>query len=212
MKKINILHIILMILIASASVLTVNESIKISNCEGKYWFSNTKIYRGTYITNCEIIDLTEEEKQIKFNEGIRKQLQEKINEDKICFDKGKFYNESFDLKKDYGLTCEKIKYLNDHFVLGSEQKDGGYVRGSYSGFVSHGYVEGRLYDWVATENVATGLLVKEMSFHLNCNNETTRWVWDHDYWYEDGIKQIDTKKIIYYTEADFVMYYINNCV
>lgn len=148
--------------------------------------------------------------------------QDKIN--KECYEKGKNINTSFDLVSDYGFTCNQIKYINDHFILKAEQKDGGSIEGNTRGLFSSGYIEGKFYDWVNTENLATGKLIKTAKYHLDCKNSTLYWKVQYvcsngkvfpeetSSCYNGHNTIRDTKILTYYTESDFVMHYANNCI
>jgi predicted small secreted protein len=111
-----------------------------------------------------------------------------------CYDDGKDYNFSFDIKKDYNFSCKKIEYINDHFIDKTRQMDGGYISGYFSGLLSYGYIQGQLYEYVTERILATGQLVQNISYHLDCNNVKSN-------------EQID-----YYTESKFVMYYVEECI
>lgn len=148
--------------------------------------------------------------------------EDKIN--KECYEKGENINASFDLIKDYGFTCNQIEYINNHFILKSERKDGGSIEGSTHGLFSSGHIEGKFYDWVNTENVATGKLIKTAKYHLDCKDSTLFWksqyICDSGLVFPDetsncgnGHNRVkDTRKLTFYTESDFVMYYVDKCV
>lgn len=123
-------------------------------------------------------------------------------QNRLCYEAGKDVAYSFDIKQSYGYNCQKLAYINDHFVDKTRQVDGGYIEGHQSGFgigiwgfgYSSGYIEGQLYDYVTERVSATGMLVQNISYHLNCN-------------------QIKSNEVIdYYTESEFVMYYVDNCI
>lgn len=139
------------------------------------------------------------------NEENRRIAQEKTKEQqKIkqeCYDNGEDYNISLDIINDYGYNCKKIEYINDHFIDKTRQVDGGYIEGSSSGFVlgytigfNSGYTSGKFYDYVTERVLATGQLVENTQFHIDCNGEKSN------------------EKINYYTESEFVMYYVDNCI
>lgn len=127
-------------------------------------------------------------------------------QDKICYLAGTTINKSFDIHKDYGYTCKQLAYINDHFVDHVDQRDGGYIQGSGSGWAggvgpfgfmighSSTSIEGKFYQYVVTQVSATGHLVQSLSYHLDCR--------------EDKHNEI----IDYYTEAEFVMYYVDHCI
>lgn len=153
-----------------------------------------------------------------YNVQDRKDLYARLNADRekdlACYVNGSDVNIFYDLVGDYNLSCGKIEYLNDHFILGDSKRDGGSVSGSYSGFFSYGSVKGQFYDWVNVESVAIGKLPKEVSFHLNCVNSTKRVTGISSDYFDNYVKLIvkDTKNISYYSESDFVMYYTDNCI
>lgn len=145
-------------------------------------------------------------------------------ERKACYEKGKNYNLSFDLIEDYGLSCEQINYYNDHLILGSQQKDGGSIEVKYNGFFSSRSTKVQLYDWINVEYLATGRLVKNTQYHEDCRGETLYWqfqtICNDGKVFPDEVSscyggyfgQKETKIINYYTESDFVFYYVNNCL
>ena len=153
---------------------------------------------------------------------IGNRTQDKIN--KECYEEGKNINASFDLIEDYGFTCNQIEYINNHFILKSEQKDGGTIKGSSSGLFSSGHIEGKFYDWVNTDNLATGKLIKTAKYHLDCKDSTL--FWKFQYICDSGLvfpgetsncgngrnRIKDTRKLTFYTESDFVMYYVDKCM
>jgi hypothetical protein len=156
-----------------------------------------------------IIDNSNAEKQ-------RKELDKKNKEAQDCFNKGKWYNQSFDILKDYGFNCAKLEYINDHLIDKSRQVDGGYITSDDYGFLglSRNHVDVHIYQWVTEGILATGQLLKNISYHIDCNNSTlTPDCFDG--WYggdETKLCRSDTKQIDYYTEGEFVMYYVNRCI
>ena len=145
-----------------------------------------------------------------------KRVYDLFAEDQKCYAAGTDVEITYDLFIDYNLTCAKIEYLNNHFIIGSAKKDGGSISGYTGGLFSRGSVNGKFYDWVQTESVAVGKLPKTISFHLNCKNETTYIAgWSQGYGYDYSPKKIktaDSKEIRYYSESDFVMAYTKNCI
>lgn len=111
-----------------------------------------------------------------------------------CYNSGKDYAYNFSVFVNYNLTCSKVAYINDHFIDKTRQVDGGYIKGSYSGFFSSGHIEGHLYQYVTEGVLATGQLMKTLNYHLDCNNVTSN------------------KVATYYSESDFVMEYVNKCI
>ena len=172
------------------------------------------------ITNSDFEYVARSHKQDKLNEEVRAQRQKELDEsnkkNKECFDKGKYYNKSFDIFNDYNLDCKKLAYINDHLIDKSRQVDGGYIDGSYHGLFSYGHIEGRMYDWVTEGILATGQLVKNISYHLDCENSTLSLPRDDfEHWtYQPQPPKTrdDTKVIEYYTESEFVMYYVTKCI
>jgi len=119
----------------------------------------------------------------------RIRLEEQKQEEE-CYNNGADYNSSFDLIKDYGLSCKQINYINDHLI--GQKTSGGYIQGSYSGFFSSGKIKGESY--IITESLALGKLVQSIKYHLDCN-------------------KIKSNEIIdYYEESEFVNYYVENCL
>ena len=207
------------------------------------------IFNLMYGINCHIKSIGEDKYCMKIDETnivggkyhfeIRTHSQDKIDEDnrikkvkereikqsqsQECYDKGQDFNYSFDIIKDYGFNCQKLAYINDHFIDKTRQVDGGYIDGSYSGFFSYGHIEGRLYQYVTEGVLATGQLVKSISYHLDCENSTLNPIvlihncYGYGYGRLDGNcnyveSRIETKVINYYTESEFVMYYVNKCI
>lgn len=129
--------------------------------------------------------LAEQERQV-----IEKERKENEIKEKQCYDNGYDYHRDLDIIKDYGLSCQKIAYINDHLI--DEKVNGGYIKGSYSGFFSSGHIEGN-FD-IMKDSLATGQLVQNISYHVNCRNETTN------------------EEIDYYDESEFVLYYVDRCL
>ncbi len=118
---------------------------------------------------------------------------EKDKEVQKCYDSGRFVNESFTIK-DYGLNCRKIDYLNDHLMDDFERKDGGYISVVRNGFFTYTKTEAQLYEYVNDRVLATGKLVKDIKYHLDCNEKK------------------HNEQINYFTEEEFVMYYVERCI
>lgn len=230
MTKKNIISSVLYLIIGISIIsVLLYKSYIYSNCEGeakgnpelyyyKYYDSN---WSGTTYS-CKIGNKTLDEINREKAAIERKAKNKRRQEIWDCYDAGEDHRDVYNLFEDYNYTCKKLKYINDHFILGSEQKDGGYLKGSYrnSGLFSHGSgsIEGEFYDWVNTEISATGMLPEIITYHLDCNNGTLDKVVRTDYSYYNGHKynqreyRLDTKKIDYYTESELVMYYVNNCI
>jgi hypothetical protein len=106
------------------------------------------------------------------------------------------------LADDYGYTCAQLAYINDHLVDAVTQKDGGYIESSSSSYNSGIFSSSRsshrlnvhLKQYVVTRVSATGMLLENWSYHTNCRDEKVDVIED------------------FYTEAEFVMYYVDNCV
>lgn len=112
---------------------------------------------------------------------------------KRCYDAGHFINETFEIG-DYGFNCAKIDYINDHLMDNFKQMDGGYISGRLSGLFSSGSVDGQMYAYVNDRVVATGKLVQNINYHLDC----------------EDVKH--NEQIDYFTEEEFVMYYVEECI
>ncbi len=121
----------------------------------------------------------------------KKQLE--LDKQKQCYDEGYLINESFNISE-YGLNCKKIAYLNDHLMDNFKKKDSGYISGSYSGLLSRGYVNGKMYQYINDRVLATGMLVQNINYHVDCEDKK------------------HNEKIDYYTEEEFVMYYVEECI
>ncbi len=121
---------------------------------------------------------------------LEKQKQEEFQR---CYDSGYFVNESFTFI-DYGLTCKRIDYLNNHLMDNFEKMDAGSISGRYSGFFSSGSISGSSYQYVDERVVATGQLIENINYQVDCNGNK------HN-------EQID-----FLTEEEFVMYYVMECV
>jgi len=171
-------------------------------CDGQVGSDPELYYQKNYWSNmsisgysCKIGNYTLD--QLNYDVMVLERKRERLiaAEREQCYLAGRDYDFKFDLIEDYGFSCEQIGYINDHFILSSESKDGGSIDGRYSGFLSSGRIEGQFYDWVNTENLATGKIIKQTSYHLDC---------------EDSMR--DTKVVNYYSESDFIMYYSDHCL
>jgi len=152
-------------------------------CNHGHYFCTTEIHTFAQ----DKIDV--ENKKIEYDKAVKEQ-----NEEIACWRNGSFYNYTFDIIKDYNLSCSKLAYINDHLIDKTRQVDGGYISGQYSGFIARGHIESHLYQYVTEGVLATGTLVNNINYYTNCRNETK------------------DKKISYYSESDFVMYYVNKCI
>lgn len=164
-------------------------------------FSNISMFHKYTVVN-----RTQQELDRQQGLVIKEQNRKQELENQICYNQGYDVNISFDIQKDYGYSCNQLEYINDHFVDQVDQKDGGYIKGSGSGFgfgvsyigigfgSSHSEIKGQFYEYIVTKVSATGHLVENVNYHITCKNETKNEVID------------------YYTEGEFVMYYVNNCI
>lgn len=167
--------------------------------EDAYCYHNPYIGRHSNVTGSPKYDGWEirSHKQDELNRLESERIKEEKRQFKIkqkqCYDSGYFVNESFEVE-DYGLTCKKIDYLNDHLMDNFEKRDGGYISGSYSGFLSRGSVKGKSYEYVNERVLATGMLIEDINYHVDCNE----------------VKH--NENVDYFTEEEFVMYYVDECV
>lgn len=112
----------------------------------------------------------------------------------VCYDAGFEEEFIFDIVDDYNLSCERIAYINDHLIDQVEERSGGYISSYYRGFFSSHKVEAQLTEYVNTRVLATGELVERVVYHTDCK----------------GKKTVTEDKT--YSEADFVMYYVDRCL
>lgn len=191
-KSIMILLFLFMIIVAtnfmlgysiSCQVHAIISSDKYCNLE---YPSNYSRYPGVYKLRSHQADKEAQERRQA--QRMVEEEQKKIEQQ--CYNEGYDFNKSYDIILDYGLSCKKIAYINDHLI--DKKENGGYIEGSYSGFFSHGYIEGK-FD-VVKESLAIGQLVKVVSYHVNCRNETLN------------------KQTEYYDEAEFITYYVKRCL
>lgn len=139
-------------------------------------------------------------------------VKERFVKELACYNEGGWINISYDLEKDYNLSCAKVDYLNDHLIMSSSKQHAGIISGSFSGFLSYRSVKGDFYQWVYDESVATGKLPKSVRFHADCNNETQKLDLKRNWDYKEIIKYTNTRSVSYFSEEDFVMFYVNNCI
>lgn len=165
---------------------------KSNTCDGNNITRDYIIYGciDEFVLRSHSQDKIEQERMMKAQEEFLRQQKEKA----ACYNSGKDYDYNFTIFGNYNLSCAKIAYLNDHYVDEVKQLNGGYIKGSYSGFVSHGGIEGHLYQYVVVGNLATGKLMKHISYHLDCNNQTSNKVEE------------------YFTKEEFVMTYVDKCI
>lgn len=180
------------------------------NTEELYCKFTHESYNGN--PNYRIVNRTQEKE-------FSLKLQNRFQKEKECYQAGTDFKQNFSLVEDYNITCEKIKYLNDHFLLTSSKKESGTVSQYRSGLFSSYSTETKLHQWVYDEVLATGNLPKYVSYHLDCNNNTKNPVvigYDGHCIYSpyscQEIKYQETKVIKYYSEADFIMHYAHNCI
>ncbi len=158
-------------------------------CYPKYSNVTNDCYQKWFIGNH-----TEDEIKKINHENLQKQKAEAEAKRVECYNNGEDFSASFDIKKDYGLSCSQIGYINNHLIDNYAQVDGGYTRGSYSGFLSSGHSEGKFYDYINERIVATGQLVQNISYHTDCEGNKHNEIID------------------YYSEEEFVMYYVQECL
>lgn len=227
----HIITILFLILIGTSIINIFNVHIKeYVNCDKE--FKNTELYMYKHYTSnisnnyvCKIGNRTEDKinAELKEKEQIEYNRIKKLNVD--CYRNGSNYNYNFDLIKDYEFTCKQIEYINNHFIRIAEEHDGGTAtkefRSSTFFTSASDKVTIKLKDWVGVDKLPTDMLLKNISYHLDCKNSTLEANPRHDVqlcgvgcttWNPDSYKRHDTTKIIYYTESDFVMYYVNNCI
>lgn len=184
-------------------LLTVFAIVLLSPCnlEGvfskdKYCYHIPSYSNTTYGSNYNGWDLRSHE-QDRINAQINKQRleTEKImrEEFKICYDAGSLINESFTIK-DYDLNCEKIDYLNDHLMDNFEKRNAGYISVSYDGFFTSRSTKSELYQYVNDRILATGQLIENINYWVDCNENKHHENIDH------------------FTEEEFVMYYVEECI
>ena len=158
--------------------------------------SSDKYCQVTYLSNISNYQVYEvrsykaellKERQRQIQEVERKENKAK---EQRCYEEGYDYQKDLDIIRDYGLSCKRIAYINDHLI--DERINGGYIKGSYSGFFSHVSIEGS-FD-IMKDSLATGKLIQNISYHINCRNETIN------------------QKIDYYDESEFVLYYVQRCL
>ena len=171
-----------------------------SKCHIKEKFNNdlycTKSYR-TNLTNSfngwvershEADRLYEIKRQERLEE--EREEQKKIQE---CYNAGYLVNESFTIK-DYGLNCRKIDYLNDHLMDDFQKKDGGYISVSRNVFFTNTRTEAKMFQYNNERILATGHIIENFNYHVDCEGKKHK------------------EKIDYFTEEEFVMYYVGECI
>lgn len=126
---------------------------------------------------------------------------------KECFDEGRWHNYSWDIIVDYGLSCSQIDYLN---------KNNGYgeTTAEVVGFISQSILEAELVGDRAVDGFSSKKYVRNIGYHLDCNNSTMNYepTWAYyDYGHSEYIVQ-DTFWINYYEKADLVNYYVGKCI
>lgn len=131
----------------------------------------------------------------KTKERIESELRQKEQaEREACYNSGKDIHLSFDIKDDYGYSCEQLAYINDHFIDQTDRLDSGYINYLRDGFFSDEHLNVQLYDYVTERVLATGQLVQSINYHLDCNDSKSG------------------ETVEYWSESKFVMYYVENCL
>jgi hypothetical protein len=208
---------------------------KTMNCDTPFWYSDDMYKYKHYNSNhsgswytCKTGSHSADAQRQADKEEARRLAAEQQTERKVCYEAGQFEEYHFDLIEDYDFSCEKIKYINDHFVDKAVEKDGGSIKHvtSRNGFFSssRSSVEIKLKNWVVLQSLPTDVLLKDISYHSDCNNETKYWKKqtvcsdgkifpdETNYCTNGKTKLRDTTEAEFYTESDFVMYYVNNCI
>lgn len=170
-------------------------------CKIQTWGKSELYCMKTYRTNFtnefphwEIRNRTQDTIDMQAAEAAYLRAKQEEIRQQACYAQGYDVSYVFDVLENYNLSCQKIAYINDHLITHPEQHDGGYIEGSYSGLISSGHLRGNLYSWVNQEVLATGQLVQNVSYHVDCEGK-------------------ETEKIVdYYTENEFVMYYVDHCI
>jgi len=170
-----------------------------SNETNIIYLSDYYVGRAFFYT-CSVRDLNQEREQRKQYQAMLEKQRLEYQQRLACFNTGRFENYTYDLVKDYNLSCSRIAYMNDHLLLSSTKMKSGTIEGYYSGFLSHGHVSGEFYDWVYSQVMSLNKLPKYTSVHYDCKNTT------------QDVNGADTKIIKYYTPEDFVNYYVQRCI
>lgn len=160
-------------------------------CNKVFWSDSNRTSDGRY----EWVKGSYEEDRLIAEQRQRQQeawakLQREKQE---CHDSGYLVNNTFTLE-DYGLNCKKIDYLNDHLMDNYVKVNAGKVEGYYSGIFSHGHLSGEQYAYINERVVATGKLIESINYWVDCNEEKS------------------AEKIDFFTEEEFVMYYVEECI
>lgn len=111
----------------------------------------------------------------------------------LCWENASTTTERFDIIKDYNISCEQLKYYNDHFVDNYESRESGSISGSQRGLFSYGSFSGSSQQWINIHVSATGDLLKNQTTLTAC----------------DGRNQTTQE---YYTTANLISYYANKCI
>lgn len=137
--------------------------------------------------------------EAKIREEEARKVQEKAEaERQRCYNLGKDFKYYFDIISDYNLSCKKIAYINDHLLDNIVALNGGYIKGNFEEYrffgSTHSDYEAHLTEYVVTGILATGQLMRNISYHVDCNNQTSNVVKE------------------FYNEKEFVMYYVDRCI
>jgi hypothetical protein len=150
----------------------------------------TNCYIKRYIVKSHKQDLIDEEKFRIYREEQEEQRLAK----ELCYNSGYNFNKTFDISVDYGFSCKKLEYINDHLIDNTRKLSSGYIEGYNRGFFSYGYINGEFNQYVTERILATENLIQSIKYHIDCNGDKSE------------------EEVIYYTEGDAVMYYVNNCL
>jgi len=165
-------------------------------CHTKAAFSEDKycVNSANYTNSRDWTIRSHEQDRINAEKRAAKKEQARLakQEYEKCYDEGYFVNESFRVS-DY-FTCKQVEYLNDHLMDNFEKRKVGYVSGYYSGILSHGSISGETHQYINDRILATGKLVENINHQVDCNNE----------------KQ--DERIDYFSEEEFVMHYVEECL
>lgn len=162
--------------------------------EDKYCFdanANNYVY---ILPDWQIGSYSADKERAKESQARYEEEQRRNKEIQDCYNRGIDSIEQYDIIKDYNLTCAKLQYINDHLIDSTRKESAGYIDGHYSGFLSSGSIKGESYQYITERVLATGQLVQNMTYHTDCN------------FIRSNIK------VDYYSEAEFVMYYVDRCI
>ena len=216
-------------------MLPIENPLNTTACDMRSWFDSDKYSynaenRSDWFS-CGIGSLEKDNERRERNAEQKAKNHQAYLIRKACFDSGQNVTiENQDLREDYGFSCEQIAYINDHLIHGTEKVDAGKTTTTS---VSRGLFHytrtttaSQHYAWIDKYNLATGALLKNATFHLDCQNSTlfhsartkceggTYWDYNHkeNYCRSSKKERPDTLEASYYTEADFVLYYVDHCL